>query len=187
MTRPATEPATRARDAPSHAAAWREAVLELRYAERRRVFPTALHLGVPGGARVTHVHPSPPGPRGSAAWDHALRADVVGALLDRWAGPTAGSADGSADGPRDGPLCWVTRGGPLDRHDDDLAWLAASRVAYAEAGLDLALVVVTHVGWYDPATGEGRTWKRLRRAPSGTGRAAQSQAWTGSLECIRSR
>ena len=44
----------------------------------------------------------------------------------------------------------------------DLAWLAAARSAYAEAGRDLAWVVVTRHGWWDPRSGLRRRWKRIR-------------------------
>jgi len=179
-TPPPTPPAPAALVDRARVRAWREAVLELRYAERRRVFPTAVHVGVPGARRATHVEPAHPGRRTEGPWDHALRTDVLGALLDRY-------ADGREDlSPV--PVCWVTRCGSLEGHDADADWLAAARAAYAEAGLGLALAVVTHAGWVEPASGASRTWKRLRRHPRSHDQVPdQSQAWTGSLECIRSR
>ncbi|MCH1868339.1 hypothetical protein [Nocardioides sp. CFH 31398] len=137
----------------ARAAAWREAVLDLRYGERRRVFPTVVHVGRPGGACAGTTVPLHPGV-GGPPWDHALRADLVGALLDRHRAAAE-------------PWCWLTRTGGVEPHDDDLAWLAAARTAYGEAGVDLVLAVVTRAGWYEPTTGDGRAWKRLRRAPTG--------------------
>lgn len=137
----------------ARSAAWREAVLDLRYGERRRVFPTVVHVGHPGEAHPATAMPVHPGV-GGGPWDHALRADLVGALLDRHRGPA-------------GPWCWLTRTGGVETHDEDLAWLAAARTAYAEAGVDLVLAVVTRAGWREPTTGGGRAWKRLRRVPIG--------------------
>ena len=56
--------------------------------------------------------------------DHALRADLMGALLARSRDPEP-------------HLVWLTRPGELLPHDVDLAWLAAARTAWAEAGRDL--------------------------------------------------
>ena len=82
--------------------------------------------------------------------EHALRADLVAALLRR-----------TRTGPVD-PLVWLTRTGELVLEDLDAAWLAAARAAYAEAGVRLTMVVVTRRGWWDPRTGRRREWKRLR-------------------------
>ena len=60
------------------------------------------------------------------------------------------------------PMLWLTRSGPLEAGDLDLAWLAAARSASAEAGVDLMLVVVTRRGWFDPRSGVRRVWQRLR-------------------------
>jgi len=122
----------------------RAAVLAHCTHERRRVFAPVLHVGRPGSERVCGI-------RVDESLDHALRCDVVAALvrgLDRSPEP---------------PLVWVTRPGGHVLHDVDAAWLAAARAAYAEAGLPLTLVVVTREGWWDPRSGTGRRWKRLRQ------------------------
>jgi hypothetical protein len=119
----------------------REAVRRHAVAEHRRRFAPVLHVGLPGvrelctGAALTGT-------------DHALRTDVSGALLGR-------AGEGSH-------LVWLTRAGELDPQDVDHAWLAAARSAYAEAGRDLAWVVVTRHGWWDPRSGLRRRWKRIR-------------------------
>ena len=127
----------------------RSAVLEHAVAEHRRVFVPLLHVGTPGGPERVHAV------RREEATDHSLRTDVVAALLGR--GPTAGEP----------PLVWLTRPGPLELQDVDVAWLAATLAASAErASVDrapLAVVVVNRHGWMDPRTGAGRTWVRLRR------------------------
>ncbi len=125
----------------------RQAVLDHRSGERRRVHPGALHVGVPGGrvARLVldEVEPSDPG----------LRTDVVAAMRVR----------ATRDGPGgDGPMVWLTRTGGLELQDVDARWLAAARVAFAEAGEPLAFVVVNRHGWRDPRSGLSRTWARLR-------------------------
>lgn len=126
------------------AAVLRRAVVEHARTERRRTFPTLVHVGVPGGAEeVFAVVPDEP-------LDHGLRADVVAALLQR------------ARRGRSVPLVWLTRPGPLALEDVDAQWLAAARSAAAEAGVVLTLVVVTRSGWFDPRTGTRRVWKRLR-------------------------
>lgn len=130
-----TEPLPR----PLHQAL-RRAALDLAVSEHRRSFPALLHVGRPGG--VGSVFALAPGD----VVDHALRADVVAALLRR----------------TPGPLVWLTRPGPLELQDVDAAWLAACRTATAEAGLPLTMVVVTRQGWRDPRSGVGRVWKRLR-------------------------
>jgi hypothetical protein len=106
-----------------------------------RAFPSALHLGTPGGLvrRFTI--------RGGEPTDQALRADIVAAMLGR---------------RRDPPWLWLTRAGALDLHDLDVHWLTAATTAYAEAGVDLTMVVVTRSGWRDPRSGAGQTWVRLR-------------------------
>lgn len=122
----------------------RRAVLDHVRSEHRRRFAPVLHVGSPVGAQgVFAVGPD-------ERVDHALRTDVVAAMLRRTAVP------GRA------PLVWLTRSGDLDLEDVDAAWLAACRAAGAEAGLDPAVVVVTRRGWRDPRSGAGRTWQRLR-------------------------
>lgn len=127
------------------AAVLRRAVLDHGRTERRRGFSPLLHVGAPGGAEeVFALAPGEPA-------DHAIRADVVAALLQRGRRVTGAV-----------PMVWLTRAGPLELQDVDAAWLAASRTAAAEAGVALTLVVVTRRGWLDPRTGVRREWKRLR-------------------------
>jgi hypothetical protein len=123
----------------------RRAVLDHGRGERRRWFPALLHVGVPGGPEEVFAAD------GFAVPDHALRTDVLAALLQR--SRRAGLV----------PLVWLTRPGPLDLQDVDAAWLSAGRSAAAEAGVDLSLVVVTRQGWVDPRSGVRREWKRLRQ------------------------
>jgi hypothetical protein len=121
----------------------RRAVLEHAVSERRRVFAPLLHVGTPGGPQALFA------PVPLAATDHALRTDVVAALLRHTSG-------------LDDRLVWLTRPGDLELQDVDAAWLAAARAAGAEAGVPLTMVVVTRHGWRDPRSGAGQTWKRLR-------------------------
>lgn len=123
----------------------RRAVLDHGRAEHRHRFPALLHVGVPGAAEEV-VATEPDG-----AADHALRADIVAALLHR------ARRSGAV------PLLWITRPGPLELQDVDAAWLAAARTATAEAGVGLTLVVVTRRGWFDPRSDVRREWKRLRQ------------------------
>ena len=123
----------------------RRAVLDHARSERRRVFPPVLHVGSPGGTVADFVIES------GDATDHALRSDVVAALLRRarQAGPT--------------PLVWLSRpGAPSDVRDVDLEWLAAARSAGAELGRHLPYVVINRRAWRDPRTGVGRVWQRVR-------------------------
>ncbi|WP_316932040.1 hypothetical protein [Nocardioides marmotae] len=123
----------------------RTAVLQHAQGERRRVHLPLVHVGVPGGAeRVLAVRPED-------RLDHALRADAVAAM--RRATARAGGRE---------PLVWLTRTGALELQDVDAAWLAAARTAYAEAGAALVMVVANRHGWWDPRSGAGRTWRRLR-------------------------
>lgn len=124
--------------------ALRRAVLDHATHEHRRVFAPLLHVGVPGGEVAVL------GLSGGEHTDHGLRCDLVAALVRR----------ALRLGPP--PLVWLTRSGGLDAEDVDLAWLAAARAAYAEAGLPLTMVVVTRQGWRDPRSGATRTWQRLR-------------------------
>ena len=123
----------------------RRAVFDHALNEPRRAFPALLHVGVPGG-RAAVFAPEP-----GDVLDHALRTDVVAALLRRMRGRGAPE-----------PLVWLTRAGDLDLQDVDAAWLAATRAAAAEGGAPVAMVVVTRHGWVDPRTGVCRQWKRLR-------------------------
>lgn len=118
----------------------RAAVLEHATGEHRRHFPTLVHVGAPLG-RATVV----PAEHGG---DHALRTDVLGALLWRRR--------------HEAPLVWLTRGGSLAWQDADAAWSAAWRAASSEVDVPSRFLVVTRHGWHDPSTGETRTWKRIR-------------------------
>lgn len=124
--------------------ALRAAVLSFKAGERRRVFAPVLRVGEPGGPSVGH------GVRADEVLDHALRTDVVAALLLR-ARPLASP-----------PVVWLTRPGEPAWHDVDAVWLPAAEAAYAEAGVPLTFVVVTRQGWYDPRSGLTRRWRRLR-------------------------
>jgi hypothetical protein len=126
----------------------RRAVADHAAAERRRVYPPLLHVGWPGGRQ--DVFAANPDDR----LDHALRCDVVAALLR--------NACRHAPVPGAVPMVWLTRAGPLHTGDLDLAWLAAASTASAEAALGLTLVVVTRRGWFDPRSDTRREWKRLR-------------------------
>lgn len=130
----------------------RDLVLGLRARFRRRRFPVRVCVGDPGGAlaSVELVDDLEPG-----GLDLALMTELVAALL--LAVPEQGR-----------PLAWLERPGVPAWHDLDALWLPAAVAAYAEAGLPLTAVVVTKQGWYDPRTGAGRQWKRLRqrRAPT---------------------
>lgn len=119
----------------------REAVRRHAIAERRRRFAPVVHVGRPGVREWSAVATT-------GATDHALRSDVMAALLGR-----AGA---------DPHLVWLTRPGELTVHDVDLAWLSAAVTAYAEAGCDLSWVVVTRHGWWDPRSGLRRQWRRMR-------------------------
>ncbi|MBZ5736947.1 hypothetical protein [Nocardioides mangrovi] len=142
---PASTEGIQAPVAPALHGLLRRAVLDHRAAERRRAFAPRLHVGRPGG--VTEVLAC--GPEGG--YDHALRADVVAAMLAR-----------ALRRDRRVPMVWLTRPGDLSVQDVDAAWVSGARTAAAEAGVRLTLVVVTRQGWLDPRSGVGRTWTRLR-------------------------
>lgn len=124
----------------------REAVMRHATTERRKRFAPLLHLGRPGSTERTV-------PAALAGTDHALRSDLVAAVLARLPDKGAGRE----------PLVWLTRPGDLGVEDLDVAWLSASAAACAEAGRDLTWVVVTRHGWRDPRSGLRRTWRRIRR------------------------
>lgn len=145
---PVLAPITRA----THVAL-RAAVLDFRETDRRRRPPPTLHVGLPARQAASFV------PEPGTTPDAALAADVVGALLQRSHRDLA-TLLGDA---RPDPLAWLTRAGSLAVHDADVLWSAATRAAYAEAGLDATFVVVTRDGWLDPVTGVRREWRRLRR------------------------
>ncbi|MDP3890695.1 hypothetical protein [Nocardioides sp.] len=121
----------------------RAEILAFKASEARRRFPVVVHVGVPGRPHEGFAeHPG-------SHLDHALRTEIVGALVQR--------VDVTEP-----PVTWVTRPGGLDLHESDQAWLAAALAAYAEEGLPLTMVVLTRSGWYDPRSGTRRTWVRLR-------------------------
>lgn len=124
----------------------RRAVLDHARSERRKVHLPLVHVGIPGRREtVFAIRPDDPS-------DHALRADVLAAMLRRMGGQ------------EETPMVWLTRTGPLDLQDVDAQWLAGARTAYAEAGVALMLVIVNRHGWRDPRSGVGHTWTRLRAA-----------------------
>ena len=130
---------------PQTQALLRRAVLDFRVSERRRSHPPVLHVGIPGATTLAYE------PRHDEQMEHGLRADLVAAFLQRTRGEPVE------------PLAWITRTGELVLEDVDAVWLSAARSAYAEAGVPLTMVVVTQRGWWDPISGRGREWKRLRR------------------------
>lgn len=130
-------------------AALRTEVARFRAGERRPRFPLAVHLGTPDGDRVTHQTLP-----GDGDYDAALRTEVVGALLDL--------------SGRSAAWVWLTRPGVPQVHDQDLAWLSASRAAFAERGATLhGFLAVTRTGWLDPVGGAARVWKRPRLRQQG--------------------
>lgn len=125
----------------------RRIVLEHAASERRRRHTPLLHVGRPGAETVHAI-------RGDDPTDHALRADVVAAMVRR-----------VRTGLRDpAPWTWLTRGGAAEIQDIDAEWLASAAQAYDEAGLGLVFVVVGRHGWFDPRSGLRREWVRLRPA-----------------------
>jgi hypothetical protein len=129
--------------------ALRQAVLDHAVMERRPLHLPILHVGRPGLREG--VHPV----REDEPTDHALRSDVVAALVRRL-------ASGGL------PLVWLTRTGDLVDQDVDADWLAAARQAFGEAGQPLVFVVVNRHGWRDPRSGLAASWVRMRHR----GRAA---------------
>ena len=119
----------------------REAVRRHAHGERRRRVAPLVHVGRPGVREHSIAAPV-------HGTDHALRTDLMAALLARSPGPE--------------PLVWLTRPGELQTHDVDVAWLAAAAAAGAEADRDLAWVVVTRRGWWDPRSDLRREWQRIR-------------------------
>ena len=126
----------------------RRLVVEHKAAERRHRFPPVLHLGGPGRPEAGRIVEDT-----AAGLDHALRCDVLEAMLKRAAHLDQGR-----------PLMtWLTRPGSLDVQDIDLAWLRAVTAVNGETERALAYVVVTRDGWRDPRSGAGRAWQRLRQ------------------------
>lgn len=126
--------------------ALRAAVLDLVETEPRRRFPAALHAGTPSH-RLRHVD------EGSS--DFGQRCDVALALLR---GAVAATPRHEPE-----PPVWLTRPGELSVHDVDLLWWGPVAWAAAALGRPTGLVVVTRHGWFDPASGVRREWRRLRR------------------------
>ena len=145
---PVLAPITRA----THVAL-RAAVLDFKETDHRRRPPPTLHVGLPARHSASFAQES------GASPDAALAADVVGALLQRYRHELATLHRRTPAVP----LAWLTRAGSLAAHDADVLWSAATRAAYAEAGLVATFVVVTRDGWLDPVTGVRREWRRLRR------------------------
>ena len=117
----------------------------LRQRESRRVFDSVVYVGTLGGERDSFVVRAGDLP----VIDAALRTDVVAALVERTE-------------PRMRTV-WLTRSGGPEAYDQDAAWFAAARVAFAMHGRPLEdCFAVTRYGWRDVATGESRTWRRLR-------------------------
>lgn len=131
----------------------RAAVFELLRIGRVRRFPATLSVGVPGGARV--VWPLDPPHHED---DHALRTEVVSALLHR------------ARDLTETPVCWLTRAGAASWHDLDAAWLSPAVCAFAEADVPLVWVVVTRTAWWDPRSDLCVSWKRPRARSGGRSR-----------------
>ena len=116
---------------------------------RVRRISTTLHVGTPGGVRRVLTD--------DAAWDEALRADLLVRLLES-------CPPGAAH------RVWLTRGGDGAIRDADLGWLRAARTAAAVAHLPLpSFVVVTRSGWRDLLRDECRTWSRARPLDPGGG------------------
>lgn len=117
--------------------------------ERRRRHTPLLHVGLPGAETIHAIRPD-------ETTDHALRADIVAAMVRRV----------RSRGRELTPIVWLTRGGFVEAQDDvqdvDAEWLAGAAQAYGEAGLPLVFVVVGRHGWFDPRSGTRRSWVRLR-------------------------
>lgn len=117
---------------------FRQVVLGLRGRPSPAGWPVRLDLGRQLDSGVTLTLP------GSAGrWDHALRSDIIAALVHKVPGEA---------------VIRLSRAGVPCPHDADLLWLSAARHACAEAGRDLTFVVVTRTGWFDPRSGVCRTW-----------------------------
>jgi hypothetical protein len=117
----------------------------LRQRETRRVFDTAVHVGVLGGESAGFVARAQDLP----VLDAGLRTDVVCGLLATLA-PEAREA-------------WVVRAGTPEPQDVDLQWLAAARAGLGVLGRQVeGCYVITRSGWRDLVTAQQRTWVRLR-------------------------
>ena len=144
--------ASQAGDGLPDARVLRRAVLDLLAQEHRKVFPPALHVGMPGGTVARFIQPAKSRwdtGRADPGLDRALRSELVAALLTRV-------------GLVPPPMAWLTRPGPLTPLTTDIPWVAAATSAFAEAGLPPVMVVVTRRGWVDPRSGRSQRWRRLR-------------------------
>lgn len=123
----------------------RQEVGRLRAGESRRVFDTAVHVGLLAADRARFVARAQDLP----ALDRALRIDIVSEMVDE-AVP--------------GPLTvWVTRPGTPEPHEDDLRWLSAAEIACGQHDRTMAgFYAITRTGWLNVHTGQQQTWKRLR-------------------------
>lgn len=131
---------------PALARLLRRATLDHACGERRRRFPPVLHVGCPGGTETAFPAAA------VQADDQALQVEVLAAMLRRVGAVAHGEPS----------LVWLTRDGPSELGDLDVAWLSATRAVAAETGSSLRLVVLDRHGWRDPATGVSRRWRRLR-------------------------
>ncbi len=129
---------------------FRGEVARLRASERRRLFPLQVHVGVPDGPRRCVELPWPV----PSEYDAGLRFDVADALVE---GLLTGRPEAEA------VWGWVTRPGVPQVHDCDLEWFATfTRVLGVHGMRSAGFRAVTRTGWLDVASGESRTWKRLR-------------------------
>jgi hypothetical protein len=123
----------------------REEVGRFRERESRRVFDSAVHVGILAGPRDSFVVRAQDLP----ALDAALRTDVLCALVQQ--------------APPQWRTAWLIRSGTPELHDQDLHWLAAAWAAFGIHARSLdGFYVVTRTGWRDVLTDETRVWKRLR-------------------------
>lgn len=130
----------------------RSAVFEHARGERRRLFPAQLHVGTPGGSRVSSVIAEAP-------TDFGTRVDLIHAMIRR-------AEAGGVSTPTRVPWVWLTRSGPAITDDLDLSVLAPTMHAFSEAALPLSYVVITSRGWHDPRSGLSHSWVRVRAAES---------------------
>jgi hypothetical protein len=123
----------------------REEVGRFRERESRRVFDSAVQVGVLAGARDAFVVRAQDLP----VMDAALRVDVLSAMVDQ--------------APPAWCTAWLIRAGTPELHDQDLHWLAAARTAFGIHARPLdGFYVITRAGWRDVLNEEIRVWKRLR-------------------------
>ncbi len=117
----------------------------MRAAGTRRALATTVHVGHPDAEQVLLPCPD--------LLDQGLRADLVERALD--------SLSVLA-----GACAWLSRQGELGLTDEDAAWFAAARAAFARHGADLeAFFVLNRTGWVDLVSDERRTWVRVRTPP----------------------